>query len=479
MIAIRSAIPLAILLGVSVALCQQAPAAPSPAPVAAPAASSQPAPAAPASVVVEEEEVMGDEAVPVSKDSAVAQTPPASPAPTQPAVKSEPAKTQAADTALFVGEGEEDIFTNDKAAAPAGGEPAANTAGTAAQATEPATSAPKYEEYDRGQRYRGRYSGAMPKEETPQVKSGEIVNPPNAAAKPVETVKPAVIEQVHSINFAKNLKEYRSPKAAMFMSLLLPGLGQAYTQRYVKAGIFGAIEIALVSASVKFAVDGSRKKKDAQSFADLHFDPTKFREHYNNLRTHITNTETKVLPAEANIPDEVNAILTGIGYDTTEFFSSAAARSVDYYSTIEQNSFSAGWDDNEPWLQGTGDFVLESDSMMYDYIPYSSDTTWMLRAISKTTGDTLKEVFYGYSGNQNMYDDMVDQSDNSYKWSQTMGMILIVNHVVSAVDALLSAKRHNDELLGKHSFLHNVSLDNQVAFSGRDVITKVGMRVRF
>lgn len=86
---------------------------------------------------------------------------------------------------------------------------------------------------------------------------------------------------------------------------------------------------------------------------------------------------------------------------------------------------------------------------------------------------------YGYSASQVLFNSMIDESNKSYNWSQTVAMILIVNHLVSAVDALISAKRHNDLLLGKQSFLNNVSLDNQVAFSGNDIITRVGMRVRF
>lgn len=348
MIAIRGAIPLAILLGFSLAFCQQG----STAAAVAPPAAAQPQPAQvkaqSSGVVVEEEEVMTEEVAPAKKDTAAAK-PAAQPAtapqiPVQPQVnKSTPQPAAAPDTGLFIGEGEEDIFQAEKVTAPAANDAAAKPASTTTPANASPTSTPKYEDYDRGQRYRGRYSGGMPREEAPgqQARSSEAVKQTAATnVAPVETVKPAVIEQVRSINFAKNLKEYRSPKTAMFMSLLLPGLGQAYTKRYVKAGVFGAVEIALISASVKFAMDGTRKKKDAQAFADLHFDADTFRVFYNNLRTHITNTETKVLPPTGDVKGAVDEILSS--YDTTEFFKGAASRSNDYYSSIASGAFTHG-----------------------------------------------------------------------------------------------------------------------------------------
>ena len=74
-----------------------------------------------------------------------------------------------------------------------------------------------------------------------------------------------------SINFAKNLKDYRSPKIAILLSLLFPGAGQAYAKNYLKTGIFGAVEVALITAGTMFGLKGKEQIEKACTILDNAF----------------------------------------------------------------------------------------------------------------------------------------------------------------------------------------------------------------
>ena len=110
-------------------------------------------------------------------------------------------------------------------------------------------------------------AGAVNSEQPGIKKDSAAIEAPVAAEKPKEVV-PVTIESVHSINFAKNLKDYRSPKMAMFLSLIVPGLGQAYTKHYVRAGIFIAIEAAAIGGAIFYNAKGKNEYNAAKNFAD-------------------------------------------------------------------------------------------------------------------------------------------------------------------------------------------------------------------
>jgi hypothetical protein len=54
--------------------------------------------------------------------------------------------------------------------------------------------------------------------------------------------------------------------------------------------------------------------------------------------------------------------------------------------------------------------------------------------------------------------------------------VILLNHVVSAVDALISAKIYNDDLLGRQSFWHHIEVQPGVA--GRDMLSAPGLTMR-
>ena len=74
---------------------------------------------------------------------------------------------------------------------------------------------------------------------------------------------------------------------------------------------------------------------------------------------------------------------------------------------------------------------------------------------------------------------MVSKSNNYYKTAQGILFTLIVNHILSAVDALISAKAYNDALLGKESFWQHLSIEQQMVAIGPSPSAGLTMRIQF
>ena len=289
------------------------------------------------------------------------------------------------------------------------------------------------------------------------------------APQPEKPVIPITVEAVHSINFAKNLKNYRSPKMAMLLSLLVPGLGQAYVKQYVKTGIFVALEATAIGFSIAFNNKGKKQFDQATSFANNNYDYDKMKSYYDGLYGFLLNQEGSDSAAQA----QMDMIYT----DTLHSFIKG---SQEYYNTIKEQSFVQGWKDCEP--SGNVLFNNPPDTIKGKNNLYIVNTAarYLIYRVDPATGkiDTT-QALYGYSPNQNRYIDMVSKSNNYYKTAQGILFTLIVNHILSAVDALISAKAYNDALLGKESFWQHLSIEQQMVAIGPSPSAGLTMRIQF
>ncbi len=311
--------------------------------------------------------------------------------------------------------------------------------------------------------------------DTVTVQGKEDVEVITAEEEPEE--QPIVIEKTRSIDFAKNLKEYRSPKKAMFMSLLLPGLGQAYTKKYWKTALFGVIEAAIIGFSVKFSVDGRDKKEEAREFADLHFEPGKFFRFYEDFEQYTAPDSMNVEDVSFIFGESLESYknkYTGIKDKSYDY-----KYRQDYDRDIGSSPFVQGWDDCELHFDPVTGYTLDSAGYVYSYTHYSSDTLWQVNMLDKKNGDTIASGIYGYSSNQNKYNHMMSRSNHLYSVSGNILFLLLANHVISAVDAFISARAFNERLLNKQSLWQRINLDQQIAFTSNGFESRYGIRVRF
>ena len=272
-----------------------------------------------------------------------------------------------------------------------------------------------------------------------------------------------------AIDFSRNLSEYRSPQRALFLSLLVPGLGQVYNKKYWRTGLYAAIEIGMIGGAVYFNRDAKRVRKDAENFADTHFSRSRLEDFYtqliNNSRKH------EIYQPENDSLNLLNELIFGHGsgfVDSSKFFT---AFDEDFYGKsygVGSTRYSVqGWNDAKPYFH----FPFEGN--------LGKDSLYML--------DNRNSPF-GTSARQNHYISQIDYSIKQGRRSSVFIVGIFANHVVSATDAFISAIIHNRRLLKEESgestrvedILSRISIESDTYFDHKnDLTTKIGLVWRF
>ncbi|MFW5960338.1 MAG: DUF5683 domain-containing protein, partial [Chitinivibrionales bacterium] len=270
-----------------------------------------------------------------------------------------------------------------------------------------------------------------------------------------EEFKPSdKIERDASINFAKSVEDYKSPKKAFFMSLMLPGLGQAYTKNITKSILFGLAEVGMIAAYFGVEKNADNREESAQSYARNHFIADSLINYYYNLQNFINNTDTIGISQ-----GELNSIFS-IGDSTENIEDYVKPGSNDFYSIIKNPAYVQGWEDAEPNFTETG---YSGDLDEYDI---HSDSSWLIKR-----GDEEEFNYYGFSDYQDKYKQRIGNASNLHDIAKVFLYILIANHVGSSIDAFISAKIYNRRLLKEQSenqagrtLWENLDIKNKVVF---------------
>jgi hypothetical protein len=265
---------------------------------------------------------------------------------------------------------------------------------------------------------------------------------------------PVQVSRVHSIDEAKGT--HKSLKRAMFMSLIVPGSGQLYVgskqSRYIRGTFYLAEEIALISGLYYHSVYKYNKHVSKyQNFAKEHFDVMRyerkmreiFSSNYDTLFQTAYGAERENYckaiygPSIGNeskcIPFSSGLEFATANYNETHYDQSA------YYRSIASENLILGWDDA---TYAEGKTPEEIRALLFD-------------------NHYLTPL--GQSNNYNEYSSMRKKA-NSYADRQAFFIgALILNHIVSAIDAALSAKAHNNSLYEERvSFLDRIRLGSDL-----------------
>ncbi|RKY85985.1 hypothetical protein DRP98_01515 [candidate division KSB1 bacterium] len=177
------------------------------------------------------------------------------------------------------------------------------------------------------------------------------------------------------------LPSYKSPKKALMLSALLPGAGELYAKSRLKSLVFFSIEVAAWVSYVYFYKDGKRQEDQYINYADQNWS----REVWENWWNIVPEDEKKTTFASETLPD---------------------TKTQQYYEMIgKYDKFNAGWNDVQ-W------------------------TTW-------------QEGYKNTSGRRLYYMDLRYWSNRALKYATAATMIVLANHVISALDAAWTAHRHN------------------------------------
>jgi len=254
------------------------------------------------------------------------------------------------------------------------------------------------------------------------------------------------VSRIHSLDEVKG--SYKSPRKAMFMSLIVPGSGQFYVggqARYIRGAFYLAEEIALLTGLYYHSVyKYDNQVKKYQRFADAHFSIREYEEAMAGITVFDGDREAFQINYGSERENYCKAIYgpawgssnecvsfeTGLKfYETTypevkSFYDPAM-----FYRTIASEYFVLGWDDippdNNPEAAIEKGGKLANSQNLNEYI-----------ALRKRATDLAdrQAIFFG---------------------------AIILNHIVSAIDAALSAKAHNNRLYEeKISFMDKIRLNS-------------------
>jgi hypothetical protein len=233
------------------------------------------------------------------------------------------------------------------------------------------------------------------------------------------------------------LADEKSPWLAALLSLAVPGTGEVYTESYVKAALFFAVEATSWSIAYSYNKKGNNQTSIYQDYANQHWSAVRYvnwtLDRLNALNPQSPNLKTKdeysdliygdidqPLPGDCGPPfscinwRELNAMERDIAMGYSNGFTHGLPYfgEQQYYELIgKYDQFSRGWDDSDP------------NDPLENQVPIQS---------------TSKRFFE--------YAKMRADANAQYDVASTWVSVAVINHVLSALDAYWSATQYNSSL---------------------------------
>lgn len=218
--------------------------------------------------------------------------------------------------------------------------------------------------------------------------------------------------KINEENSNKKLQK-KSPFLASVLSFAVPGAGQFYSKSFLKSVVFIAIEATAITVGLIYNKKGDDQTNFFQNFANQHWDVKRYARwtivNINKLNPTVELSNFKVFDDNGNVNwSELNKLESEIG----GYYSHRLAPYGDqqYYEMIgKYPQFNVGWDD----------FGDENTPFAY--------------------GDPLTKNFIYYSHERGKANDF-------YNIAYKAVLVIITNHIISAIDAAWTTSRYNKNL---------------------------------
>jgi hypothetical protein len=210
----------------------------------------------------------------------------------------------------------------------------------------------------------------------------------------------------------------KSPLMGGMRSLLIPGAGEYYSERYVKSGIFFALEVAAVTTALVYNSKGNNKTDEFQNYADQHWSAVDYAQWINKNWANYKTSETPApnIDIDRVKRNDFSQINTWEAAPHSIGFSHQLPPYGDqqYYELIGKYSqFKYGWDTYQYNGAHDGD-----DGYNVDYI-----------------SQQVKE----YAANRG-------KANDYYYYAEIATALIVANHVLSALDGVWSTANYNKEI---------------------------------
>jgi len=233
-------------------------------------------------------------------------------------------------------------------------------------------------------------------------------------------------EELSAVFALDDLPDKKSPLLAGVMSAVLPGSGEFYVGEYLKAAIFFAVEVTLITVAVVNNNEGDELTAEFEAFADEHWSAVEYSEymmdHWQELGLSEQcvidiNYEGNLQPWERVNWEDLNHCEGQVGVFSHRLPPHGQQQ---YYELIgKYKQYSSGWDE----FNGTS----------YNQVP-----------------QIMKD-----------YSIMRGNANDAYNVASTAVVGLYINHLLSAVDAIWSATTYNKNLAVKMR-VQNIQLADRI-----------------
>ena len=199
------------------------------------------------------------------------------------------------------------------------------------------------------------------------------------------------------------------PKALLF-SAVVPGSGQIYSRSYLKGLAFLVIEAAALTGHFRFNNEGNRLEDQFEADANALWHENAY-----------WNWMEEICGGSCNNMDDLRSFERA---NFSHFL--PEEKNQPYYENIgKYNQFIIGWQEFREEI-----LPEEIGEEPFTYAHYQS---------GELNGKDLRTI----SPQRTSYTELQDDSDRNFKRATTLASLLLLNHVVSALDAAWTTKRFN------------------------------------
>jgi len=221
---------------------------------------------------------------------------------------------------------------------------------------------------------------------------------------------PVITAYKNYLQILPGVADTKSPTLAGVLSGILPGAGEFYTEQYLKAGIFLAIETAAITTALIYNHKGDYQTAFFENYNNLHWSPVRYAQWTINnakyINPNIDPTQYHVFNTNGSLNwGELNRLESDLGGGYSHQLAQFGTQ--DYYEiTGKYPQFSHGWDTSN---QNDTDFHI------------------------------LTPQFLWYAHQRGLANEL-------YKTSSFAIGVIYVNHFLSILDAIWSAHNYNKSI---------------------------------
>lgn len=229
----------------------------------------------------------------------------------------------------------------------------------------------------------------------------------------------------------------KSPMLGGLFSLLFPGAGEFYADDYLKAGIFAALEVVVVTTAIIYNKKGNDQTESFENFANQNWDVKRYAQwtinNVDNINPSVDQNNYNVFRNDGSVDfSELNKLEEALGSGYSHRLPPFGDQQ--YYELIgKYPQYSHGWNDAN---QNDTDFHIISPNFLF-------------------------------------YSDERGKANDYYNISDKAVIGIYINHFLSAIDAIWTTNNYNNDLSIK------MKVEN-LQFAGKnELVPTIDLKFRF